>query len=580
MLRNYLGSYRCMKIEELIKKLHRVLKNYVSRRQYIVSMNQDKLIVDIIKGAKKWLLAKHRTKNSSMKMLYIPSYYMIRYPRIFDLTMALSFLLRGCRITPVLTGFFHAYECVIYGGIYNEDRKRKIKDYNKIELKIWQKLLGLNYFLLENFRNSDDIAIAQEIVKKINFNNYRDILYMGYPVGKNAAYVTCNMNNMPELINEEKIIRQLKIHASNIVELMNAYNKIFDFFKPDVVFSNVPFYYKWGVVFHIAKRKNIPFYSAKMAEKKNAFMFSRNSDRIFDCTPAWSSFKKISISSGKLESKVNEIISKRNSRNFSHFSPYPLPGSAPKELDELMKRISGKKTIFFPVNVFFDAVTLASTPVFNNLVEMVEEVLQFFSKHKEFQLIIKAHPAEELFDKDDVHGYGKYILRNFILERQHLVSDNIIFLDYDCPISTHDIIPIIDLGIAYVSSAVMEMSLGGKPVIAVMDCHYSSKGFTYDPKNKKDFFDLILKLLHIPESSFVVKRRVELARRYYLLFSSHAQVDLKLFQGSDTGSVEDKFLFRNFKDLLPGKNNALDYICDSIINHLDIFGENRWPPET
>jgi hypothetical protein len=78
----------------------------------------------------------------------------------------------------------------------------------------------------------------------------------------------------------------------------------------------------------------------------------------------------------------------------------------------------------------------------------------------------------------------------------------------------------------------------------------------------------------------VVQRRIELSRKYYFLYYYHARVDFKLFEGDDVNITPTRFLFDDVTALLPGKNAALDYICESILEGRPIFGDDRWPPAT
>ena len=144
----------------------------------------------------------------------------------------------------------------------------------------------------------------------------------------------------------------------------------------------------------------------------------------------------------------------------------------------------------------------------------------------------------------------------------------------------HDLIPMIKLGIVYTSSATLEMAWAGKPVITVAKSHYYGKGFTYEPSSLDELFTLVGQILSKSESTSVIIERMELSRKYYWLYYYHARVDFKLFQGNDSDTVPARLLFNDYEELLPGKNPALDYVCDSIMNGLPIYGDRRWPPAT
>jgi hypothetical protein len=126
----------------------------------------------------------------------------------------------------------------------------------------------------------------------------------------------------------------------------------------------------------------------------------------------------------------------------------------------------------------------------------------------------------------------------------------------------------------------MEMSWAGKPVVSVARTHYSRKGFVHEPASPDEFWATVRKVLDEGEPDSVRQTRIELSRKYYYLYFYHARVDFKLFQGDDQNITPTKFLFDDASALLPGRNEALDYICDCILEGRPVFGENRWPPPT
>jgi hypothetical protein len=69
----------------------------------------------------------------------------------------------------------------------------------------------------------------------------------------------------------------------------------------------------------------------------------------------------------------------------------------------------------------------------------------------------------------------------------------------------------------------------------------------------------------------------QLAKKYWYLYAFHGSVVMDFLNERSEGSSILKNL--TYKDLLPGANQYLDYICDEIIHDLPIMGENRWLPE-
>jgi len=294
---------------------------------------------------------------------------------------------------------------------------------------------------------------------------------------------------------------------------------------------------------------------------------------------AWESFKN-----QKLDEKTNrfaeEVISKRIKNEVSYSLTFPKTDKNSPEFQEFYNKIDkSKPVVFFPVNLAFDAVVFLKSNIFDSIVDMIKAVIIYFNANPQYQLIIKAHPAESFWSMENSEA-SKYKLKNIINNLGLKLNNNIMFLNYDTKVSTYDIIPIIDIGLTYTSSTAMEMAWSGKPVISSVTCHYSNKGFTYEPRNLDEFFSLIQQLTSKEQTKEEIKRRIELSKKYYLLYYYHSQVNFEAFQGNDLNSVEQCFKIQSYEEMLPGKNPALDYICDKILNKQPIYGNNNWPPLT
>jgi len=169
-----------------------------------------------------------------------------------------------------------------------------------------------------------------------------------------------------------------------------------------------------------------------------------------------------------------------------------------------------------------------------------------------------------------------HTIKNILADYCEPLKDNIFFIDADSKISSFDLYPIVDLGIVHSSRSGCELAMYGKPVILVADNHFRGKGFVIDVSSEKEFYENIEKIFHSPESDNKIEERIELSRKYWLLYQFHGFIDFGLFRGGWGKPVE--LLFGGLADFLPGRNEKLDYICDAILSGKPIFGDHRWPP--
>lgn len=84
--------------------------------------------------------------------------------------------------------------------------------------------------------------------------------------------------------------------------------------------------------------------------------------------------------------------------------------------------------------------------MFENLIDWILYTVDLFSKHTEWQLIVKAHPGE-------VYKYfpeARERICLIVLERyNYQLPENIVLIDADAPVSVYDLFGHINLGIVY-----------------------------------------------------------------------------------------------------------------------------------
>ena len=93
-------------------------------------------------------------------------------------------------------------------------------------------------------------------------------------------------------------------------------------------------------------------------------------------------------------------------------------------------------------------------------------------------------------------------------------------------VNTYDLIDKMHLGIVFSSTVGLEMAMLGKKVLLGSEVYYSKKGFTIDPKNSNDYFNLLD--FHInSKESVISKIKSRKAQFYhYLLHSSLCHIHL------------------------------------------------------
>lgn len=512
------------------------------------------------------------------KIVYFLGYHHSSFAALIDAINILALQLRGAEVFPVISSYFYQKEDVIFGGLYNDNRFENQYNLSLNEGMLLSNILQTKTISLDAFLNKDEIDFANKFAQEVNPYNWKSITYEKMPIGEMAYYIVANMNNQPQMNYSSEHIDQFRAHIKNCVMLNIASRKLLLTVNPEVVVSNVPFYYQWKIPFLNSRKLNIPVYSYMLTERKNTIFWTNNSSSFYDSLDCWSTFEKSGVYA-QYVNLVEQGIKDRYSGNISNHNFAPNANKKNNYLTNILSFVNERPTILFPCNVLTDAAVFVPTESFSSCIEMIKQVITWFVEHPKYSCIIKAHPAEKLWVSSGT-DIGQMHLRAALEEHNIRLPDNVIFIDYDDDISVYALFKAVNGVIAYSSSVCIDAGFFGVPSISAHNSHYSMVGFSSFPNSKEEFFDKLESLLTKHVCLSESERISKLAKTYYLLYYYSGQVDYKLYQGNDTGTIPVKILFDSEEMLMPGHNKALDYICDSILNNKPIFGENRWPPIT
>jgi hypothetical protein len=218
---------------------------------------------------------------------------------------------------------------------------------------------------------------------------------------------------------------------------------------------------------------------------------------------------------------------------------------------------AGKTALLLVSNLVWDAAAVGRDLIFANTMEWVSKSIDIVSMHPDkLHLVVKPHPAE-------VMRGTKMFVGEEIRKAYCPLPANVTVLDAGAKINPQSLMKAMDVGISHTSTAGLEMAALGKPVIPVSMAHYRGKGFTFDPNSIEEYRQLLSRADQLP--SRYTEEMKELALKYVHVRYFKYQHDLPLLR-------EDGFLncigykIRSFDDLLPGRIEHLDFVCDAILN--------------
>lgn len=264
-----------------------------------------------------------------------------------------------------------------------------------------------------------------------------------------------------------------------------------------------------------------------------------------------------------LSEKENLILDKYihdrfNKGNKSDFLNVSLPED-PVVLKKKLGIENNNKIACVFCHVAWDLSFDLSTMIFDNANQWFDETMKTIFEVKDVNWIVRVHPGEKA-------SGSLYTLDRYIKDNYNEIPAHVKILWSDSEINSLGLYNLIDTGITLFGTTGAELPLFGKNVITAGEAYFANKGFTYDAKNREEYFSF---LKNTGKMGRLNEQQIELARRYAYSFFIQRQIPINVINKSDGhfGDLDpDKMQM-----LLPGKDIIFDEICSGIINGKDVI---------
>lgn len=173
-----------------------------------------------------------------------------------------------------------------------------------------------------------------------------------------------------------------------------------------------------------------------------------------------------------------------------------------------------KKNIFVMLHAFTDFPhSHFKWMIFNDYADWFLKTLDFAKKDKNVNWIFKQHPSDKFYPVKDINM--QKLFKN--------VPDNIVFLDNECKFDTRSLIYVSDAIITCLGSAGFELpAMAGIPSVTAADNHYQGFGFSFNPRTKKEYYNILGNLKNIKK---LTPEEQKIAKAVYMFIQYFACVD-------------------------------------------------------
>ncbi len=424
------------------------------------------------------------------------------------------------------------------------------------------KPLGLPIHLYSRLVSQDEELKAYEMAKSINIDDIKNFVLDGLHIGEHAyagALRYFARADLKGISYAEKVLRRY-FHAA----LLSVYvtERILSKYNFDCVVFNHGIYIPQGITGEVARKYKVRVVNWNPAYRKKCFIFSEGDTyhHTLMNEPA-SKWENLSLTK-KLENKtLNYLKSRRQgTQDWIWFHENPQ-----FEFEHIQKKLGinlNKPLIGMLTNVLWDAQLHYPDKAFSNMLEWIFETIKYFQKRKDLQLIIRIHPAE-------IRGTlpSRQLVLDEINKKFPRLGSNIIVIPPDSNVSTYTIMEKCNTVIIYGTKTGVELTSVGIPTIVAGEAWVKNKGITLDPKTKYAYFNMLDKL---PLKSHMTANNIKRARKYAFHFFFRRMIPISSVVISK-GWPPYHLAVNSLEELMPGKDNGLDIICEGILSNKDFI---------
>lgn len=552
-----------------------IAKHVVSYYQQDASFDQK--IQDIRSFVEK---REKASPDKTQRVLFSMSFTIYPPCRVHDFLLSQSLMLRGAEIIPLTCGMAQEGECNVFGGIWGGMSGDPEHDHNQClsncqtcmesDNKLWQEWAGIEPVTVSRYVTPVLREEIKRLVAQMDLADYRSMVFDGMPVGHWASDVIRNNHMVGDDSLVPDLPGQVRHFFYNILLMIEGCRKALKDIRPDVIVSNDSYYYQWAILEELSRRQNTPFYSNWQGGRRMGWCYAHNEPAMeLNLSRYWPSYSKIDLLPFE-ERIVDDFLAARPTGGTMTLNTAdPAKNSDSHAIEEIE---FSKPTVLLAANVIWDLAALNREVQFNGMIDWAYQTIEFFRGHPEWQLIIKPHPGE--LNKN--LPATRQLLAKEIANRIPQLPPNVVICSPLTKLSVYDLIPHVRFGLVFTSTVGLEMACRGMAVVTGGVSVYHEMGFTFDPPTAQEYFQTLQVLMKAPEVTALNKERSTLARKFLYLYLFRYYTSLNLFDHSFTD--HPTLLIHDGRELMPGTNDVLDYICDSILTHQPIVSKDRLPP--
>lgn len=405
---------------------------------------------------------------------------------------------------------------------------------------------------IDNIVDKNDIERIEKIIKTTTTNNLLNLKYDNVLLGHHirSAVMRYLFISRVDIIKHEKLIRQF---AYSTIMSYESTKQLLHKLEPKFVLSSHGVYSTWGGALEACKKLSIPVIVWGRGYIGGDIIISRNEsylyERVYESTKNW---EDIQLSYNQKEKLRNYFLAKKNPHSsVDHVNYYNGIHESNKSLIEVLNLDTSRiKFGLFP-NIPWDGTTFSASKAFPTIESFLETTINWFQKNSQFDLIIRAHPAE-------LKNPHLETIKDVIDSMYNDLPNNVYFLEANHIVTSYEVEKHCDTCLMYASTMSLEFAYSGKTVIQTGQSNVSNKGFIFEAKSVENYQELLDKASNNElQMTNDMKERVE-RYAYHWIYKRHIPETIY----NHKALTFTEYNIKSSMDLAPGKNKVVDWFID------------------
>ena len=324
-------------------------------------------------------------------------------------------------------------------------------------------------------------------------------------------------------------------------------------------------YSTWGPFadfFNVKEGVDVIIY-AQTLDRFGSFLLSRHARQYeLIASSTWEEFKQTPLTEEE-EQAVDATLAARAKSVLGPrvvYKDYIKPGEDKEPvMAELTAKEYARRYIMYP-NLAWDAcLEGGGSDAFRDIFEWLDVTIGYFIEHPEYQLVIKTHPAELVWEKCTV-GVAEYISKKY-----PDLPDNIYILMPDTPLTAYDLVFPDIICLVFNGTTGLELATQGIPVLAGGKAHYIYAGVVINIKTKGEYLSHIENPERLREFG---RQNQKLAKKYAYFYFHKLMIRMPFYQGTTWGDIDWDALRR--MDEILDDNGTIMNICRRLADREDV----------